>query len=89
MSTARSPAGKLYVHILRRDPSDEYDYPRSQLCLSPHPDDPCDAVCFGYEFHGRESEDERQLFELLAALYNHEMSLPQFLRRFKWIPGKD
>jgi len=62
---------KLYVHVTSRDPSDEYDNPPSQLVLSPHPDDSCDAVAFGYEHHnGQIPDEETRLFHLLANLYN-------------------
>lgn len=65
---------RVYVNERRSDPKDEYDSPIVQLVLSPHPDDSCDAMCFGYEYSGNTPPDEEySVFQQLADAWNHRV----------------
>lgn len=72
---------QLYVNVLSLDPKDEYDQPPSMLVLSPHQDDSCDAVCFGYQHQGSIPDDEEEAFNKLADRFNAVDDLAMLVRR--------
>jgi hypothetical protein len=61
---------RLYVNEEHIDSGNEYESDVIGLCLSPHPEDPADAVCWGNQYRGSIPREEEEFFQALADAWN-------------------